>query len=257
MRIKTRSSSTPTAKAWAINSAYREFHRSPHHQQWTWQTKSKNDLLIDGLGQKAQDKKATGKITRFETGPRYVWTTGDATVAYQAGQPERGRVQRVTRDLVFIDQRYVVLRDRVELATPGKLSWLLHAEKGLTWEGANNTAIIRGKQATLTTLLVAPGVAWRGSVTDQFPVPVDRKYLTGEAGSSYVTGKWSNQSHLTAESTESAKSYTVFAVLWPERGTNKNVALTATLGADGMLAVIRPDGKSDRVSITDTAFKLE
>ena len=32
----------------AINSAYREFHRSPHHKEWTWQTKSKNALLIDG-----------------------------------------------------------------------------------------------------------------------------------------------------------------------------------------------------------------
>ena len=73
----------------AINSAYREFHRSPHHKEWTWQTKSKNALLIDGVGQKAQDKKATGKITRFETAPRYVWTTGDATVAYQTGQKEK------------------------------------------------------------------------------------------------------------------------------------------------------------------------
>jgi hypothetical protein len=111
----------------AINSAYREFHRSPHHQQWTWQTKSKNTLLIDGLGQKPQDKTATGKITRFETSSRFVWTTGDATVAYQSGQKEPRRVKRVTRDLVFIDRRYVALRDRVELTTPGKLSWLLHA----------------------------------------------------------------------------------------------------------------------------------
>src|SRR6266446_2773401 len=201
----------------AINSAYREFHRSPHHQQWTWQTKSKNDLLIDGLGQKAQDKRATGKITRFETSPRYVWTTGDATVAYQAGQNEPGRIQRVTRDLVFIDRRYVVLRDRVVLATPGRLSWLLHAEKNLSWDGTNNTAFIRGDKATLTTELVAPGVTWDGSVTDQFPVPVDPKYTTGEAGSSYVTGKWTNQSHLTLESAEAAREFTVYAVLWPER----------------------------------------
>jgi hypothetical protein len=241
----------------AINSAYREYHRSPHHQQWTWQTKSKNDLLIDGLGQKAQDKKATGKITRFETAPRYVWTTGDATVAYQTGQKEKGRVRRVTRDLVFIDQRYLVLRDRVELSAPGKLSWLLHAEKGLTWDAADSTAIIRGNKATLVTRLVSAGVSWTGSVTDQFPVPVDRKYLTGEAGSSYVTGKWTNQDHLTAESTEAAKSYTVFAVLWPERGTNRPVTLATALGTDGALTFTRPDGKADRINLTDTGLKLE
>jgi hypothetical protein len=241
----------------AINSAYREFHRSPHHQQWTWQTKSKNDLLIDGLGQKAQDKKATGKITRFETAPRYAWTTGDATVAYQTGQEEKGRMRRVTRDLVFIDQRYLVLRDRVELSTPGKLSWLLHAEKNLTWDGADNTAVIRGNDATLVTRLVSPGVAWHGSVTDQFPVPVDQKYITGEAGSGYVTGKWSNQSHLTAESTEPAESFTVFAIFWPERGTNTAVALSATLGANGVLAVARPDGKTDRINLTDASLRLQ
>jgi len=118
----------------------------------------KNDLLIDGLGQPPQDKKATGKITRFETAPRYVWTTGDATVAYQAGQAEPGRVQRVTRDLVFVDSRYIVLRDIVALNSPGKLSWLLHAEKNLSLNAANNTAVIRGQKATLTTQLIAPGV---------------------------------------------------------------------------------------------------
>ena len=240
----------------AINSAYREYHRSPHHQQWTWQTKSKNDLLIDGLGQKPQDKKATGKITRFETSPRYAWTTGDATVAYQTGQKEPGKIQRVTRDLVFIDQRYVVLRDRVVLATPGTLSWLLHAEKNLSWDGTNNTAFIRGDEATLTTQLVAPGITWHGSVTDKFPVPVDPKYTTGEAGASYVTGKWSDQSHLTLESAKPGTEFTVYAVLWPERSSSAPAKLTTVLH-DGALQVTRPDGKTDLITLTDTSLELK
>jgi hypothetical protein len=240
----------------AINSAYREYHRSPHHQQWTWQTKSKNDLLIDGLGQKPQDKKATGKITRFETSPRYVWTTGDATVAYQTGQTEPGRIQRVTRDLVFIDQRYVVLRDRVELATPGKLSWLLHAEKNLSWNSTNDTAFIRGDNATLTAQLVAPGVTWHGRVTDQFPVPVDPKYVEGEVGESWVTAKWTNQSHLTVESADAARQFTVFAVLWPERASSAPAALRAAL-QDGALRVARPDGKTDLITLTDASLELK
>jgi len=240
----------------AINSAYREYHRSPHHQQWTWQTKSKNDLLIDGLGQKAQDKTATGKITRFETSPRFVWTTGDATVAYRTGQSDPDKIQRVTRDLVFVDRRYVVLRDRVVLATPGKLSWLMHAEKNISWDGTNNTAFIRGGRATLTTQLVAPGVAWHGSVTDQFPVPVDPKYTAGEAGASYVTGKWANQSHLTLESTEPAKEFTVYAVLWPERASSVPAELKSAF-KDDALRVTRPDGKSDVIVLTDTSLEMK
>jgi len=239
----------------AINSAYREFHRSPHHKEWTWQTKSKNALLIDGLGQKAQDKKATGKITRFEMKDRYVWTTGDATVAYQSLQP-KGRVQRVTRDLVFVDQSYVVLRDRVELATPGKLSWLLHAEQNLSWNATVNTAFIRGERASLTAQLVAPGVQWHGRVTDKFPVPVDPKYVSGEAGGSYVTGKWSDQSHLTVESVEAATEFTVYAVLWPERAASTPAALKAGLN-DGVLKVTRPDGKTDIIALTDALLELK
>ena len=239
----------------AINSAYREFHRSPHHQAWTWQTKSKNDVLIDGQGQKSQDKKATGKITRFDAKDRYVWTTGDATVAYQTMQP-KGRVQRVTRDLVFVDHRYVVLRDRVALTTPGKLSWLLHAEKNLSWDAAANAITIQGDKASLTGKLIAPEVTWAGNVTDQFPVPVDPKYFSGEVGSSYVTGKWSNQSHLTLESAAPAKDFTIYTVLWPERGTGKAMKFSATLDGLGVLTVQRPDGKTDQITLTDDSFKL-
>jgi len=241
----------------AINSAYREFHRSPHHQQWTWQTKSKNTLLIDGLGQKPQDKTATGKITRFETGSRFVWATGDATVAYQSGQEDPGRVKRVTRDLVFIDRRYVALRERVELTTPGKLSWLLHAEKGLSWDEKTAIATIRGNKGTLTTCLVAPGVVWQGKVTEGFPVPVDTKYTSGEAGSSYVTAKWTDQSHLTAETRDRALSFTVFAVLWPERGSESVSAISAVVEANGLLVITRPDRTIDRLRITDETVKLE
>ena len=240
----------------AINSAYREFHRSPHHKGWTWQTKSKNALLIDGQGQKPQDKGATGKITRFEVADRYVWTTGDATVAYQTMQPAK-RVGRVTRDLVFVDRRYLVVRDRVELTAPAKISWLLHAEKNLSWDSATGTVQIRGDKASLTGKVVGPDVTWSGRVTDQFPVPVDPKYLKGEAGASYVTGKWSNQSHLTLESAEAAHEFTVFAVLWPDRSTSPQRAkLNVTLQPGGALEVTRPDGKRDIIRVDDKTCEV-
>lgn len=238
----------------AINSAYREFHRSPMHREWTWQTKSKNALLIDGLGQKPQDKTATGRVTRFESGSRHAWTTGDATVAYQTMQPA-GRVKRVTRDLVFLDQRYVIVRDRVELATPGKLSWLLHAEQPIAWDAATSTAFIQQNKVTLTTRLLSPGVSWTASVTDQFPVPIDPKYTAGMA--SYVTAKWTPQSHLTAASNERATSFTVFALLWPERNGQPAGELDATLDAGGTLTIQRPDGKTDKVTLTDDRLTID
>ncbi len=240
----------------AINSAYREFHRSPHHKEWTWQTKSKNDLLVDGLGQNPQDMKATGEITRFDVGERVILTTGDATVAYQTGQRDPGRVQRVTRDLAFIDSRYVVLRDRVALRSPGILSWLLHAEKNLTWDDTAQRAFIRGAQgkAALVAQLVAPGAPWHGSVTDKFPVPLDSKYVSGEVGSEYVTAKWSDQAHLTVESAEAADNFTVFAVLWPDRTAVED--LSVKLFDQATLEIQRPDGKRDYVRVTDAGCKV-
>ena len=241
----------------AINSAYREFHNSPHHQGWTRQTISKNALLLDGLGQKAQSKASTGKITRYEETPRSVWTTGDATKAYSTLQP-KDRVKRVTRDLVFIDNRYVVLRDRVVLTAPGKLSWLYHAEHTLAWNAATSTATIIGaqKKASLTTQVLAANLTWRASQTDKFPVPVDPKYATGKVSGAYLTGKWTPQQHLTLETNESAAEFTVFSILWPERGTQP-ATLSATLAPDGTLTIPRPDGKTDRLTLTDIALILK
>jgi acetyl esterase/lipase len=240
----------------AINSAYREFHRSPHHQQWTWQTKSKNALLIDGAGQKAQDKKATGKITRYEVSDRAVWTTGDATVAYATGQQNTARIQRATRDLIFVDKRYVVLRDRVTLKSPGKISWLLHAEKELKWDEAADRALIRSAEgkATLVAQLIAPGTKWHGTVTDEFSVPVDAKYTSGQVTGSYLTAKWTPQQHLTVESAEMAKDFTVFAVLWPDRGMPEK--LVVSLRNDSALEIRRPDGGRDVIKIEDKKFEL-
>lgn len=239
----------------AINSAYREYHNSPHHRDWTRQTISKNALLIDGLGQKAQSKLSTGKITRFETAPRTVWTTGDATKAYSTLQP-KNRVKRVTRDLVFIDQRYVVLRDRVVLTAPAKLSWLLHAEKNLTWDAARSSSTIVGAtgKASLTTQLVASGHTWKSTLTDQFPVPVDPKYAKGEITGSYLTGKWHNQQHLTLETTTAANEFTLYSVLWPERGAVPALIEAKLNGPT--LTITRPDGKTDILTLTDDALTL-
>ncbi|MBC8011741.1 MAG: heparinase II/III-family protein, partial [Burkholderiales bacterium] len=241
----------------AINSGYREFHRSPHHSGWTWQTKSKNALLIDGKGQKSQNLAATGRILKYDTGPRHTWTVGDATAAYQTLQPA-GRVKSVLRDLVFIDQRYLVVRDRVELATPGKLTWLLHAERPITWNAADATALIRGEKATLTTRLIAPaGVTWRATIQDKFDVPVDPKYAGGGVTGFTYTGKWAEQSHLLAETAEASASHLVFAVLWPERDGQPAKALEARLAPDGRLQVKRPDGRTDVLTLSEAGVTLQ
>jgi hypothetical protein len=241
----------------AINSGYREFHRSPHHSGWTWQTKSKNALLLDGKGQKPQELTATGRIQNYKTGPRYTWATGDATAAYQSMQPE-GRVKSVLRDLVFIDQRYLVIRDRVELAGPAKLTWLLHAERPIIWDAPSSTALIRAAKATLTTRLLAPeGVKWKARVKGKFDVPVDPKYTGGGVAGFGETGAWNEQSHLLAETVAPGASHLVLAVLWPERNGLPASPLEAVLIPDGKVRITRPDGRTDLLTLDPGSVRLE
>jgi hypothetical protein len=57
------------------------------------------------------------------------------------------------------------------------------------------------------------------------------------------------------DSVESRKEFVIFAILWPERGT-KLETLSATFAPDAEIAVSRPDGKTDRFSLTDEKFDL-
>ncbi len=239
----------------AINSANREFHRSPHHKGWTWQTMSKNAVLIDGQGQAQQDKNATGRITRFAVGDRYAWTTGDATVAYQTQQPD-GRLQRVTRDLVFVDQRYVVIRDRVVTRDDARLSWLLHAETELAWNNERRQATINGTQASLTASIVSPRIRWSADITDRYPVPIDPRYQYSD-NNYWVTSKWRDHLHLTLEANDAGTDQTIHAVLWPEPELGGARQLTAELDAEGRLVVQRPDGGTDTITLTDNALRIE
>ncbi len=218
-----------------INSGYREYHRSPHHKGYTQRTISKNGILIDGKGQKPQSKEAKGKILSFQAGPRTFWAVGDATVGYNTEQTG-DLVQEARRDVVMIDRRYFVLRDRVKLKEAKAVQWLLHAESPIQWSGTNGS--VQQPKANCQIALLAVGEDLKVEVTDQFVVPVDPKYLE----------KSPNQSHLTATSSATKTEQVIYSVLWPAKGTEKGGALQVKLGAGDLLSVTRPDGKVDQVS---------
>lgn len=240
----------------AVTGGYREWHNSPHHEGWTRLTKSKNAILIDGLGQQPKSKAAKGVITRFVETARYAWATGDATAAYAPLQP-KGRVQRVTRDFVFVDQRYVVIRDVVHLAEPGRLTFALHALHPIDWRAADATARIKAGQATLTVSLATAGAGFTGRVQDRADVPVDPAYAKGTAANYITTGGWDEQSHLFAEVDVARARHTHFAVLWPERGGFPAQEIAVTLAADGRLTVQRPDGRTDVIGLDDDELNIE
>ena len=64
------------------------------------------------------------------------------------------------------------------------------------------------------------------------------------------------RSHLAADSLDAAKEFTLYTVMWPERGTQP-VVLNATIGANNTLTIPRPDGKTDLLTVTDSTLSLK
>ncbi|HEX9785223.1 MAG TPA: hypothetical protein VGA56_21145 [Opitutaceae bacterium] len=72
-----------------------------------------------------------------------------------------------------------------------------------------------------------------------------------------MTAKWREHVTLRLESKAPAPSFTVFAVLWPERDGLPAAPLDARMSGDGTLVVQRPDGRTDRVVLTDRTLVIQ
>lgn len=242
----------------AINAGYREYHRSQMHKYYTRQTISKNNILINCHGQEVQDKSSTGKIVRFENTDRYTWTTGDATVAFNTLSRKGKEVVSALRDVVFIDKRYFIIRDHVQLVSPGRLDWLLHAEHPIEYDVREGQVDIHNAKAYLFGQLHFPGNEVRMNATTEFPVPVDPKYARMEfvRKSVYLTAPAVDQGHFSANTVKEKRDHLVYAVLWPSQDPADRSALKSTLLDDGTLEVVRPDGVVDHISLSDDGLEI-
>ena len=230
----------------AINAGYREYHGSPMHREFTRQTLSKNAILINGEGQESQDSGATGRIIDYQTGERFVLATGDATVAYNRRQPD-DRVERALRDVLMVDQRFFVIRDRIRVSVPSPVSWLLHAEEPIRVDDSGSRLTITRNGVALLVYLTAVGPLEQAAVQNTFPTPTDPKY----AGPG-----WGEQSHFRADFASHTR-HEILSVLWPvpAGGSSTHPELTPTGSSD--LIVNRPDGRRTRIQFLETGVLIE
>ena len=110
----------------AIDSGYYIAFGSTMHLNWRRQTRSKNAILIDGVGQyagrdKALNIEATGRVEDAWHRDGVGYARMDATNAYRIEVPY---AKRVVRELYFVGGSYVVVVDHVDLERPGVVSWL-------------------------------------------------------------------------------------------------------------------------------------
>lgn len=184
----------------AIASGHYPWYSSPHHAQWTRQTKAACCITVDGgKGQKARDRRASGKITQFATGVGHDLAVGDATAAYA------GLLKRALRKVIHVRPGVFVVFDDVVAPKPVTFEWWLHAKSEMLLDNATRRVLVRqGKSMMDVRMLTPQKIRW--SQTNKFdPPPEDR----GDKR------KWAKQWHATASTTEKMPATQFLTVLWP------------------------------------------
>ncbi|MFS0726221.1 DUF4962 domain-containing protein [Paenibacillus sp. 1P07SE] len=111
----------------AIESGHYVAFGSTMHREWRRQTRSTNNLLIDGLGQYAGTNKAlcmaaSGRVLEAGMQGSHGYCRSDATAAYLEQVPY---LKRYVREIYFVRSSYFVVIDSVDLDQPGTVDWLL------------------------------------------------------------------------------------------------------------------------------------
>ncbi len=204
-------------EALAISSGYYQLYGSPHHAQWTWETRAHNSILVDGEGQVKRSPRSRGHIVEFDDQPEYCYTVGDATEAYG------GRLEKFLRRVLFIRPDTFVICDELESAGESTYQWLLHARNEMQLDQQAQSVVISSGDARLTTQILHPA-GLQFSQMEGFPVAPEREAP--------------DQFHFTAETTQPAPAVTFYSVLsaW-EEGSGERVPQAGLIEGEGGAAV--------------------
>ena len=202
----------------AIASGYYPWYGSPHHSGWTRQTKAACSITIDGgIGQKARDRSANGRITQFATGDAFDLAVGDATPAY------KGKLKRFLRKVVHVRPGVFVVFDDVVAPKPVTWEWWLHAMSEMQADGPARRVRMRQGDVRMDVRMLSP-TAIRFTQTHQaLPEPeLDRN--------------WPDQWHVTASTDDKAPAAQFLTVLWPWKRKAPPDQAVRTLDVDGWSA---------------------
>ncbi len=105
---------------------YQSAYGSPHHVEWTRQTKASNSVLINGEGQ-PRGWDSQGRLAFFRTTRAADYAIGDAAQAYA------GKLERYDRHIIFLRPGHtggapiIVIRDELRAPNPATFQFLMHA----------------------------------------------------------------------------------------------------------------------------------
>ncbi len=178
-----------------ISSGRRDWHGSPHHTQWMWETKSQNNILVNGKGQiKHTRTEVGGKITAFHTSGEFDYVVGDASATYGEA------IRHYTRTILFAKPDIILIYDQLDAAKPSTFSWLLHAIEAMRFKGQSEILVSNGASHARVSIVQPTGL--KLSQHDKFDPPPQ---------------KWPGwkQYHFAAETTEPRETIQFITVIRP------------------------------------------
>ncbi|MBE1447007.1 DUF4962 domain-containing protein [Paenibacillus sp. OAS669] len=223
----------------AIESGYYVAFGSTMHMNWRKQTRSTNNVLIDGLGQYAGTNKAlniaaSGTVEAVEQHPGYTYTRCNATAAYQENVPY---LERYVRELYFVNESYIVVVDSLDLSRPGRVDWLFHTLYEMKL--GPQSFRVQGRKANMDGRFVyCSSGELNLSQTNEF-AEVDPSEIEG------LDLQW----HLTA-STEPSASHRIVTLLVPMRKDDpKYVSYFMDDQGHGVDLYFTEDGRTHRIEV--------
>lgn len=179
-----------------IRSGRRDMYASNFHDNWMWETKSENNITVNGIGQQKHSRDAKGEITRFVSGGKLDYAEGEAAGSY------RGLLKSFRRRILFAKPAAILIVDTLEAKEPSIFNWHLHALNPFRVEGQRNIMAENGKAACRVEFLWPENLKLR--TTDKFdpPLPPHLKLV---------------QHHLTADTPEKSERALFITLIRPCR----------------------------------------
>jgi len=147
-----------------IRSGRRDMFASNFHSNWMWETKSENNITVNGIGQLKHSRDAKGAITAFSAGEHFDYVEGEACASYE------GRLDGFRRRILFCKPDAILIVDALKAPVPSIFDWHLHAINPFQVNGQSDVRTANNGAACRIDFLYPRDL--RLTVTDQFDPPL-------------------------------------------------------------------------------------
>jgi hypothetical protein len=227
----------------------RDWHGSPHHTRWMWETKSQNCILVNGQGQRKHTRTPDGRIAAFHTDGDFDYVVGEAADAYR-----EATLDQFTRTILFAKPDAIVIYDQLVAREPSTYSWLLHCDE--KFRVSDQSAIVATSGDSHARIAILEPAGLRLDQHNRFDHANQKR------------PEW-RQWHFTAETPDRQKAVQFVTVIRPYTGAAAPKAGESVRKVDGgwlceietddggKVAVLLRRGRGDGTIATDTGLKTD